>query len=143
MDDARRYLSPCLLFYVILSLQDNGDVETLTSAVPAIRFDKRTGKKTFFNSMVAAYTGWIDSRNDPTKAVELANGEPVDGNALLHTAKFMESERVAFKWLKGDMIYIDNSLVMHSRLPFERPRRILASIGRDTAGVTRVQSSRL
>lgn len=31
--------------------------------------ERRTKKKTFFNSMVAAYTGWTDSRNEGAKAV--------------------------------------------------------------------------
>jgi len=32
----------------------------------------RTNRKTFFNSIVAAYVGWNDSRNDGKKAVRLA-----------------------------------------------------------------------
>lgn len=36
----------------------------------------------FFNSMVAAYLGWIDKRNDPTKAVILGDGSPVDDQVL-------------------------------------------------------------
>ena len=35
---------------------------------------------------------------------------------------------MAFKWEKGDVILIDNRTVMHSRRPFEGPRRILASL---------------
>ena len=43
---------------------DDGNLYTETATVPAIRTDKRSGMKTFFNSMVAAYTDWIDSRNN-------------------------------------------------------------------------------
>lgn len=32
--------------------------------------------------MIAAYTGWIDSRNDPKKAVQLGDGTPVDAAAM-------------------------------------------------------------
>ena len=38
---------------------DNGDLSTRTAAVPAVRVNPRTGKKVFFNSVVAAYTGWV------------------------------------------------------------------------------------
>ena len=108
---------------------DNGDVRTVTATVPAIRTDERTGRRQFFNSMVAAFTGWIDSRNDPTKAVVLGDGSPVDAAAMASVAAFMTRERVQFKWAVGDVIIIDNRVAMHSRNPFERPRRILAALG--------------
>lgn len=108
---------------------DNGDVRTVTATVPALRTDPRTGRRMFFNSMVAAFTGWIDSRNDPTKAVVLGDGTPVDAEAMGNVARFMMRERVQFKWARGDVIIIDNRVAMHSRNPFERPRRILAALG--------------
>ncbi len=107
----------------------NGDVRTTSAVVPAIRTDKRSGRKMFFNSVVAAFTGWIDSRNDPTKAVVLGDGSPVDAAALTAVAAFQRDHRVAFPWQKGDIIVIDNFTTMHSRNTFERPRRILAAIG--------------
>ena len=108
---------------------DNGDVRTTSAAVPAIRTDQRSGRKMFFNSMVAAYTGWIDSRNDPKKAIVLGDDSPVNGAALLKVAEFQRDHRICFQWKKGDIILIDNFVTMHSRNTFERPRRILAAIG--------------
>ena len=107
---------------------DNDELYTVTRALPAIRIDRRSGRKTFFNSVVAAYTGWVDSRNDPTKAVRCGDDTPVDGDVLLQTAQAMKEECVAFKWQKGDILLIDNALVMHSRSPFSGRRSILASI---------------
>lgn len=75
----------------------DGSCRTTTDAVPAIKVNPQNGKEMFFNSMVAAYTGWVDSRNDPTKAVILGNGEPVDGEALLDVQKFQMANRVSFK----------------------------------------------
>ena len=109
---------------------DGGDLWTITRALPAIRTEPRGGRKTFFNSVVAAYTGWADSRNDPTESVRLGDDSPVDGEALLATAAAMQEECVAFRWQEGDLLVIDNALVMHSRRPFTGPRRILASIAR-------------
>lgn len=107
---------------------ENGDLRTETATVPAIRVDERCDKKTFFNSMVAAYTGWVDSRNDPRRAVIVGDGTAVDGEALEATAVAMTEESVAFRWQEGDMLWLDNRLVMHARRPYEGPRRILASI---------------
>ena len=107
---------------------DSGELHTVTSVVPAIREDDRTGQKTFFNSMVAAYTGWVDSRNDPERAVILGDGTPVSGDAIRKTAEAMTEECVAFPWQAGDLLFVDNRLVLHSRRPYEGARRILASI---------------
>ena len=109
---------------------DNGDLETITTALPAIRTEPRTGRKTFFNSMIAAYTGWVDRRNDPTRAVQLGDGSPVDHQAMVDIAEIMARHRVAFAWRKSDVLLVDNRLTMHSRNPFVPPRRILASVAR-------------
>ena len=38
--------------------KDDGCLRTSTKVLPAVRTDSRTGKKVYFNQMVAAYTGW-------------------------------------------------------------------------------------
>jgi alpha-ketoglutarate-dependent taurine dioxygenase len=111
-----------------------GDLKTTTKALPAIRADKYTGKKTFFNAMIAAYTGWIDARNDPQKAVVLGDDSPVDHEAMMAIAAHLEGASVAFAWQKGDVLILDNHLTMHSRSPFTPPRRILAAVMRARRG---------
>ena len=107
---------------------DSGNLKTITAVLPGVRTEEKTGKKVFFNSMVAAFLGWVDSRNDPTKAVMLGDNTYVDANVIEDVAKFMEKERVMLPWVKGDVMIVNNSLVMHSREPFQRPRRIFASV---------------
>jgi hypothetical protein len=128
--------------------QEDGTLQTITATVPAIRTDdqppeaERSEQKTFFNSVVAAYTGWNDSRNDGSRAVVL--GEGVQGNsaqgkegqvmppqAIADAVRVMQEVCVAFPWLPGDVLLLDNRTVMHSRQPFSGPRRILASLARD------------
>ena len=106
----------------------DGDLKTITRVVPAIRTDERTGLKVFFNSMVAAYTGWTDRRNTGETAVQCGGGDPVNGAALLQTKEAMAREAVSIPWQQGDMLWVDNGLVMHARQPYEGARRILASI---------------
>jgi len=108
--------------------QANGDCRTITTALPGLMMDERTGKQVFFNSVIAAYTGWNDSRNVGKKAVVLGNGAPIHEEAVEDVAEFMREKRVAFKWKKGDVLIIDNFLAMHSRETFVRPRRVLASL---------------
>ena len=114
---------------------ENGDCRTTTATVPALRSEPRLSDvRTFFNAIVAAYTGWVDSRNDPTKSVLLGDGTPLteaQGAALLDIQRFQMEQRTVFKWRVGDILIIDNRLVMHSRNPFkdDKSRRILAAIG--------------
>lgn len=125
--------------------QGDGTLKTVTATVAAIRTDDqpagaaRTHQKTFFNSVVAAYTGWNDSRNEGTRAVLLGGagagaGEEsrlLDVAAMATAVQVMDEVCVAFPWKAGDVLLLDNRTVMHSRRPFEGQRRILASLARD------------
>lgn len=107
---------------------DDGNLKTITACLPAIKTDKETGLKTFYNSIVAAYMGWDDSRNDRKKAVTLADGSKMNDDLMHKTEQAMDDCAVAFPWKKGDVLWINNNLVLHSRQPYEGDRRILASI---------------
>lgn len=112
----------------------DGSLKTITSTVPAVRIDqgeKRSGNKTFFNSIVAAYTGWNDSRNDGSKAVRTSDGEYLDPTFMIDAEEIMQDICVAIPWQSGDLLLLDNRTTMHSRRVFEGPRRILAALARD------------
>ena len=113
----------------------NGDLETTTAVVPAVRLDDkgelRSMEKTFFNSMVAAYTGWNDSRNSGETAVRLSDGSFIDKDLMSEAVRTMQEICVAFRWEQGDCLIVDNRTAMHSRRPFEGFRRILAGLARD------------
>ena len=112
----------------------DGSVRITTEAVPAIRLVKDHAlnyvfQLTFANSCVAAYLGWEDSRNDRHEALRFGNMETMPENALQSIADYMERTRVLHKWKAGDIMALNNRLVMHSRNPFEgNQRRVLASI---------------
>eukprot|EP00898_Chlorokybus_atmophyticus_P006350 jgi/Chlat1/6716/Chrsp50S06428 len=107
----------------------DGSLKTTSAAMPAVRTDFRTGQKVFFNSIVAAYTGWNDSRNVGSKAVTHAHdGKPLDPDAIEAAVKIMTENKVAFRWQQGDVLLVDNMLSMHSRHSFVGPRVILASL---------------
>ncbi|XP_072965140.1 clavaminate synthase-like protein At3g21360 isoform X1 [Typha angustifolia] len=103
-------------------------VKTIMGPIPAIKFDETRGRKIWFNSMVAAYTGWKDARNDPVKAVTCGDGEPLPADLIDECLKILEEECVAIPWKQGDILLLDNLAVLHSRRSFEPPRRILASL---------------
>jgi hypothetical protein len=113
---------------------ENGDLKTITAVLPAIRIDSgenRTNEKTFYNSMVAAYTGWNDDRNTGKHAVQLADGTYCDETAMETATLLMDEISAKIQWQENDFILIDNRTVMHSRKPYEGKRRILAALARD------------
>lgn len=86
------------------------------------------GKKSWFNSIVAAYTGWSDVRNDGKRAVTLADGELLSSSDIEKCVAILDECSVSFKWEQGDVLVIDNRQVLHARKSFEPPRRILAAL---------------
>lgn len=110
----------------------DGSLKTISPILPAVRIDEgpgRTHKKTFFNSVVAVYTGWNDSRNKGETAIQFADGGYLDAAIMADAVKIMDETAVAFPWQTGDVILIDNKLVMHARRPFTGERLITASLG--------------
>ncbi|KAM3699647.1 hypothetical protein ACJW30_05G042700 [Castanea mollissima] len=103
-------------------------VKTIMGPIPAIKFDKTRQRKIWFNSMVSAYTGWEDARNDPVKAVTFGDGKPLPADIIYDCENILEEESVAFPWQKGDVLLLDNWAALHARRSFNPPRRILASL---------------
>ncbi|KAD2806253.1 hypothetical protein E3N88_39630 [Mikania micrantha] len=98
--------------------------------LPAIGFDKENGRKTWFNSILAAYSDPESEKVGPPKtSAELGNGDPVDDDVLKDVLKILKEECVAIPWKKGDVLLINNLTVLHGRRPLVRaPRRILVSL---------------
>jgi len=105
----------------------NGSMK-VTTVLPAIRLDERTGKELFFNQCGAAHPvyGWNDSLNDPAKACTFADGTPLPRECVMATYDLMNEIAIDFKWQKGDICFVDNLCVQHGRRKFAGPRRILA-----------------
>lgn len=48
------------------------------------------GNKAFFNQMVAAYTGWVDSRNEYGKAVVFGDNSAIEKDIIEDIGLYME-----------------------------------------------------
>ncbi len=108
-------------------LADNS-VRTTTSVLPAIKVDPESGQKVFFNSIVAVFTGWTDSRNQGELAVITPDGEPMNQQTIQKLSAEMDRLCVNFAWQPGDLLMLNNYTVLHARQPYEGARRILAAI---------------
>ena len=98
-----------------------------TPVLPAVR-TAASGRKTFFNQLIAAFQGWTDSRNDPAKSITLGDGTPLDPETVLLVADLAEDLTFDVQWQQGDVALVDNVLAMHGRRTFEGKRKVLASL---------------
>jgi len=92
---------------------DDGSVRVATEPVPAIRLvadpnGNYVFQHTFANSIVAAYLGWQDSRNDRREALQFGNKEKMPEDVLKSIAQFMHEHRVLHPWKKGDVMALNN-----------------------------------
>ena len=65
------------------------ELRATTPVLPAVR-RLDGGRKSFFNQLIAAYQGWKDTRNDPSKAITFGDGTPLDREAVNIAAELAE-----------------------------------------------------
>lgn len=107
--------------------QDDGCLKVTTPILPAV-MEVSPGRKTFFNQLIAAYCGWKDTRNDPSKAIRHGDGSALDADAVRQAIAIANELSFDVAWRSGDAVLIDNTVVMHARKPFEGPRKVVASL---------------
>ncbi len=99
-----------------------------TPTLPAL-LELPDGRATFFNQLIAAWSGWSDSRNDPSKSIRHGNDQPLDTHAVQRAIELADELTFNLAWQQGDAVLIDNRVVMHARQTFVGPRKVVASLG--------------
>ena len=112
-----------------------GNCKVISKVLPAVRVSSN-GAKTFFNQVIAAYTGWVDKRNEYGKAVCFGDNSPISQEVIEDLAKFMDENKCAYRWTPGQFCIVDNTVAYHSRQPFKGRRRVFAAIGLGTKAVS-------
>lgn len=105
----------------------DGCLRATTPVLPAIRV-LPDGRTTFFNQLIAAFQGWKDSRNDPSKAITYGDGSPLDAASAQRAAEMAEALTFDVPWQTGDVALVDNFVAMHGRRTFSGVRKVLASL---------------
>ena len=81
---------------------DNGDCTVTTKRLDGARTSSN-GDKAFFNQIIAAYTGWVDARNEYGTCVTYYEKDKDQQDALPKEViekiqAFMEANKVVYKW---------------------------------------------
>ena len=107
--------------------QDNGDLRATTPVLPAVR-DLGDGRFSFFNQLIAAFKGWKDIRNDPSKAITFGDGTLLDPTDVEKASALADEVTFDIPWQDGDLVLVDNYTAMHGRRTFAGTRKVLASL---------------
>ena len=106
----------------------DGCLRATTPVLPAVR-KLSTGRKTFFNQLIAAFHGWKDSRNDPAKAIRFRRRHAArsrrrqDGHGTgrrVDVRRALAARRRGASWT--------TIVTMHGRRTFRGTRKVLASL---------------
>jgi len=114
----------------IVEWQENGAMKVVTFPLDAIRFDSRTGKHVFFNSIVLLHPAshGISAAGSSLWKPTYGDYSDIADSDVLDAFNIMKKEGIMFKWEKGDVVLVDNTLALHARNVFTPPRRILTAI---------------
>ncbi len=107
--------------------QPNGDLRATTPVLPAVR-DLGDGRSSFFNQLIAAFSGWKDTRNDPSKAITFGDDTTLDPDDVAKASELADEVTFNIPWQDGDLALVDNYTAMHGRRTFSGTRKVLASL---------------
>lgn len=106
---------------------DNDCLKVRTPVLPATK-TLSNGRTAFFNQLIAAFHGWKDSRNDPTKAITFGDDSRLDASQMTRVIEMAEELTFDMQWQNGDVVLVDNFVAMHGRRTFQGTRKVLVSL---------------
>lgn len=106
---------------------EDGCLEATTPVLQGVR-RLPDGRKSFFNQLIAAFEGWKDARNDPSKSITFGDGSPLNPDDAHLAARLADEITFDLNWQTGDVALVDNYVAMHARRTFTGTRRVLASL---------------
>jgi alpha-ketoglutarate-dependent taurine dioxygenase len=100
----------------------------------------QTQKKIWFNQAHLFHPSAIDAeehvalinmlgKENLPRNVFYGNGEPIEEEFLDHIREVYIQEKITFSWQRGDLIYLDNRLMAHSREPYAGERKVAVAMG--------------
>ena len=110
----------------------DGSLRVITSVLPSVRL-LQNKRKIFFNQLIAAYCGWKDDRNNPRQTIFYGDGSEISPQIMSAVSNIADNLTFSLDWQKGDIVFINNLLVLHGRKSYEGNRSVLASLALDAS----------
>ncbi|GAA6039922.1 hypothetical protein JCM8097_006801 [Rhodosporidiobolus ruineniae] len=116
---------------------DDGSL-TVWHRVPIIRPHHATGREVFFGNLISAYARakhhgalsppYLGDDGGYHPIPFYGDGSLIDVADLEIANQIVEETKAEIKWQQGDVLILDNHAALHSRVPWEGERKILASL---------------
>lgn len=113
---------------IVYEWHPDASVTITTDLTPAIAAEVRSEQSIFRNAIIAARMGWKDDLNSLEEAVRYHDNTPISDTFMASIVGMIEQHKVMFRWERGDVLMVDNTVTMHSRNTFVPPRRLAATI---------------
>ena len=105
----------------------NESLRATAPILPAVR-KLGNGRHSFFNQLIAAFSGWKDARNDPGKAITFGDGSPLNPSDVEKASFLADELTFDLPWQAWDLALVDNYVAMHGRRSFTGTRKVMASL---------------
>jgi hypothetical protein len=117
-----------------------GDVFSTRRKAPAIIRHPITNELTWFNQIQLHHPGMMDEKIykvlrrsyeevDLPRYVCFGDGSPIPNETLSIISNVLKKESATIQAKEGDIIYLDNLLVAHCRLPYRGDREVRVALG--------------
>lgn len=102
---------------------------------PATAIHPQTGEEVWFNQADGFHPSNVYGENylnlneeEFRLNVKFADESLIDISMLNHIREVLRKEMVVFKWREGDVLFLDNLLIAHGRMPFSGKRKIILAM---------------
>ena len=121
------------------SWTDEGDLR-IRQIRPAVRTHQVTGEQVWFNQAeqfhvsslpdaeARALLALVESEAELPQSATFGDGSPIPPDDLAHVREVARRNECAFRWQPGDILAIDNMLVLHGRHAYTGARHILVAM---------------
>jgi alpha-ketoglutarate-dependent taurine dioxygenase len=106
---------------------ENNELKVTTPVLPSVR-KLSDGRYSFFNQLIAAFKGWKDTRNDPSRSITFGDDSIINPYDISKISDLADTITFDLPWEDGDLAIIDNFLCMHGRRSYTGTRKVLASL---------------
>ncbi|BAO91577.1 TauD/TfdA family dioxygenase [Caballeronia cordobensis] len=141
-DDPREVERICAARGIACAWRDSDDGELLLRTeerCQAVARHPRTGDRVWFNQANLFHLSTLDEDmqealidavglDNVPRNVFYGDGAPLEADALAEIRAVLDAQRIAFPWLSGDVLMLDNMLTAHARDPFEGPRKVVVAM---------------
>lgn len=137
-DDRSAVEAYCRDHAIDFTWKEDGELRT-SQLCQAVARHPRTGEDVWFNQAHLFHVSGLDEverevlldtvgEDELPRNVYFGDGSPIPDEDLDAVRAVLAAEKVTFPWQAGDVLMLDNMLIMHGREPYAGPRKVVVAM---------------